>query len=180
MSALAEHATVSIGFTVESVFDVVQVDGGLGGLQLVERSVEPYPRDHDAEAGEGPTRWAQQFDVSNWGLISAHRDGVRLGGAVIAWKSPELWMIKGQHQAALWDLRVAPETRREGVGSRLVAAAEEWARERGCTRLSIETQNVNVRACRFYAAMGCSLGEIDRFAYPGLPDEVMLNWSKDL
>jgi GNAT superfamily N-acetyltransferase len=180
MSALTEHATVSIGFTVESVFDVAPVDGGLGGFQLTERPVEPYIKDYDTADGEGPTRWATRFDVSNWGLISAHRGGVRLGGAVIAWNSPELYMIKSAHQAALWDLRVAPDARGEGVGSRLFAAAADWARERGCTRMSIETQNVNVCACRFYASMGCSLGQIDRFAYPDLRDEVMLNWSKDL
>jgi len=180
MSALAEHATVSIGFTVESVLDVAQVDDGLGGLQLTERRVEPYLKDYDTTDGEGPTRWAKRFDMSNWGLLAAHKDGRRVGGSVIAWNSPELHMIKSPHQAALWDLRVAPDARGEGVGSRLFAAAEDWARERGCTRMSIETQNVNVRACRFYAAMGCSLGEIDRFAYPDLPDEVMLNWSKDL
>ena len=31
----------------------------------------------------------------------------------------------------------------------------------------IETQNVNVGACRFYAAMGCQLGAVSRFAYRG-------------
>jgi hypothetical protein len=41
-------------------------------------------------------------------------------------------------------------------------------------RLKIEPQNVNVQACRFYQNMGCTLGAIDRFAYPGQAGEVQL------
>jgi GNAT superfamily N-acetyltransferase len=62
----------------------------------------------------------------------------------------------------------------------LFRAAEHWARARGCRRLKIETQNVNVAACRFYQKMGCTLGAIDRFAYPGQPAEVRLLWGKAL
>ena len=62
----------------------------------------------------------------------------------------------------------------------LCAAAEEWALARGCGQLKVETQNVNVPACRFYAAQGCELGVIDRFAYPRLPKEIQLLRSKEL
>jgi ribosomal protein S18 acetylase RimI-like enzyme len=55
-----------------------------------------------------------------------------------------------------------------------------WARARGCEWLAIETQNVNASACHFYQKMGCTLGAIDRFAYPGLPGEVQLLWWKAL
>ena len=46
--------------------------------------------------------------------------------------------------------------------------------------MKIETQNINVVACKFYAGQGCTLGAADRFAYPELPDEVRLLWYKDL
>ena len=57
--------------------------------------------------------------------------------------------------------------------------------EQGNTRLMVETQNVNVPACRFYRAMGCELGEIDRYGYWGAAEvdvtqEVMLLWYLDL
>ncbi|MBI3739988.1 MAG: hypothetical protein HY258_13155 [Chloroflexi bacterium] len=45
--------------------------------------------------------------------------------------------------------------------------------------MKIETQNVNVPACRFYRAMECELGNIHRFGYAAIPavaGEVMLNW----
>jgi hypothetical protein len=49
--------------------------------------------------------------------------------------------------------------------------------------MKVETQNVNVPACRFYAAMGCTLGAVNLHAYAGHPKvghEVMLLWYYDL
>jgi hypothetical protein len=46
--------------------------------------------------------------------------------------------------------------------------------------MKIETQNINVPACRFYAKHGFILGAVNRFAYPELPDEVELIWCKEL
>ena len=73
-----------------------------------------------------------------------------------------------------------PDKRSSGVGSLLFGAAEGWSLSRGCLTLKIETQNINVPACRFYARMGCALGAIDRYAYPELPEETQLLWFKDL
>ena len=79
--------------------------------------------------------------------------------------------------AELWDIRVSSEARQGGVGKALFSAAAEWAKERGCRLLKIETQNVNVAACRFYAAMGCELGLVNRFAYqPPDAGEVQFAW----
>ena len=46
--------------------------------------------------------------------------------------------------------------------------------------MKIETQDVNVSACRFYAAMGCELGAINRGVYTSLPDETQFLWYKKL
>lgn len=180
--AAAELAHVPIAFAVESVFDVSVLDGGLGGLVLSERRLDlPYVKDYDTLEGEHPTRWAERFDVSNWGLIGAHSNGVRVGGAVVAFNTAGVNMLEGRRDlAVLWDIRVAPEGRGRGVGSALFRAVEAWAAARGCRQLKIETQNINVPACRFYARQGCVLGTINRFAYPELPDEVQLLWYKNL
>jgi GNAT superfamily N-acetyltransferase len=180
--AAAELAHVPIAFEVERVFDVSAPHGGLGGLILSERRLDvPYLKDYDTLEGESPTRWAERFDVSNWGLIGAHSNGVRLGGAVVAFDTEGIKMLEGRRDlAVLWDIRVSPEARGRGVGSALFRAAEAWAAARGCRQLKIETQNINVPACRFYARQGCVLGAINRFAYPELPDEVQLLWYKFL
>jgi GNAT superfamily N-acetyltransferase len=181
-AALSEHAAIPIAFVVDRVLEVRLLDGGLGGMSLTETGVTgPYVKDYDALEGEGPQCWPGRFDVSNWGLIGARRDGVSVGGAVIATRTPDLHMLGGRDDVAvLWDIRVSPRERGGGVGSALFRAAGDWAGARGCRWLEIETQNVNVPACRFYQKMGCTLGAIDRFAYPGLPAEVRLLWWKAL
>jgi GNAT superfamily N-acetyltransferase len=180
IAALAEHARVPIAFTVESLLEVSTVEVGLGGLALRERALRPA-RVKDYDALDGPLRWPRRFDVSRWGLLGAH-DGVRrVGGAVIAFDTPALDLLEGRRDLAfLWDIRVAPEQRGRGVGRALLAAVEAWAGVRACRRLGVETQNVNVPACRFYARAGFELGAVRRYAYPELPDEVQLLWYKAL
>lgn len=158
------------------------VDGGLGGIVLVERPVAvPWTKDYDQDAGEAPARWLERFDVSRWGFLLARAAGEPVGGAVIAFDTPGVRMLEERRDlAVLWDLRVAPARRGSGLGRRLFAAAERWAGARGCEWLKIETQQINVPACRFYARQGCTLGAIHRFAYPALPDEVQLLWYKRL
>jgi len=177
-----ELARIPISFEVETVFDVSAPSGGLGGLLLSERGLEaPYVKDYDVYEGEHPSHWAERFDVSNWGLIGARENGARVGAAVVAFDTVGVNMLEGRRDlAVLWDIRVAPEARGRGVGRLLFQAVEEWAAARGCRQLKIETQNINVPACRFYARRGCVLGAINRFAYRDLPDEVQLLWYKTL
>jgi GNAT superfamily N-acetyltransferase len=178
---LDAHGALSIGFDVERVLDVEERELGLGGLVLVERRLErSYRKDYDSIAGNSPRYWSKRFDVSSWGLLAAYRDGARVGGAVIAFDGEGLMVEGRKGLGLLWDLRVAPAQRGTGIGWQLFRAAGQWARARGCWLLEIETQNVNVPACRFYVRQGCKLGVIDRFAYPAFPDEVRLLWYKRL
>lgn len=182
LTALGALGGISIAFTVERVLDLRPVDGDLGGFALTERALaSPFRKDYDAEAGAGPLRWAERFDVSRWGLLAARAGDQWAGGAVIAVDTPGVAMLEDRRDlAVLWDLRVAPAFRGQGVGTALFEAAEHWAQERQCRQLKVETQNINVPACRFYARQGCSLGAINRFAYPELPGEVQLLWYKTL
>jgi GNAT superfamily N-acetyltransferase len=178
---LPEHARISIAFEVRSVLDLTVADGGLGGFALRERELaSPYVKDYDSVGGS-PGDWSSDFDVSSWTLHSAWIDGRRAGGVVVAFRTEGLDMLERRDDlAVIWDLRVVPDCRGRGLGARLFAAVEAWARAQGCRQLKVETQNVNVPACRFYARRGCTLGGIHRFAYPQLPHEVQLLWYKDL
>ncbi|MGZ8493067.1 MAG: GNAT family N-acetyltransferase [Gemmatirosa sp.] len=171
-----------IAFEVRERLAVVAPDAGLGGLHLVREAVPaPYVKDYDAGPGDHPTAWPTRFDVARWGILSAWVDDARAGGAVVAWDTPGVAMLEGRADlAVLWDLRVAPARRGRGIGAALFQAAEAWARERGARWLKVETQNVNVAACRFYAHQGCILGAVHRFAYPTLPDEAQLLWYRRL
>jgi GNAT superfamily N-acetyltransferase len=181
LSALPEHARIATAFEVRAVLEVSAPAHGLGGLVLAERALDaPYRKDYDADSG-GPAAWPRHFDLSSWGLLAARVAGRRVGGAVIAFDTPAVNLLEGRTDlAVLWDIRVAPEARGHGVGTALFAAAEGWARARGCRWLEAETQNINLPACRFYVRQGCLLRGIHRFAYPDLPDEVMLLWCKAL
>jgi GNAT superfamily N-acetyltransferase len=136
-----ELARIPISFEVESVFDVSAPCGGLGGLILSERRLDaPYVKDYDTAEGEHPAQWAARFDVSNWGLIGAHSNGARVGGAVVAFNTQGVNMLEGRRDlAVLWDIRVSPGSRAQGVGFALFRAVEAWAAARGCRQLKIET-----------------------------------------
>lgn len=90
-------------------------------------------------------------------------------------------MLHGQDDVALlWDIRVAPDARGRGIGSALLAEVERWSVERGAQCLEVETQNINVPACRFYEAHGFELRRVNPRAYPELPHETQLLWYKRL
>ena len=179
---LAEYATIPIAFEVREQFVVQPADSGLGGITLhLEPVATLYTKDYDAISGHDPTDWPSRFDMGNWGVFVAMLDGERVGGAVVAWDTPGVDMLAGRADlAVLWDLRVAPGMRGQGVGRALFTHAVQWAQSRGAQWLKVETQNINVPACRFYARQGCVLGAIDEFAYPTLPGEVQLMWYKKL
>ena len=183
--ALEQYQSIPISFRVESIFRVKLVDGGLGGLTLAEEPVEhPYVKEYDDYHQERPTRWARQFDVSHWLFLMAFDVDIPAGGATVAFRSPNVHMLQGRDDlAVLWDLRVHPDYRGQGIGAALFDQAAAWARSQGCKQLKVETQNINVPACRFYAACGCQLGAIDRYGYandPRIAHEAMLHWYLDL
>ena len=95
----------------------------------------------------------------------------------------ERMLLDRKDLGVLWDIRVRPEYRHLGIGTRLFGHATEWLRDRGGTVMKVETQNVNVPACRFYAKQGCLLGEVNRYAYAGHPrvcHETLLVWYLDV
>lgn len=49
---------------------------------------------------------------------------------------------------------VAPEHRRRGVGAKLVAAAEEWARAQGCSEMASDTWIDSTGSQRAHEALG--------------------------
>ena len=176
---LEGYAQVPMVLTVRSRYRAELVDGGLGGWTLNEEPVvPPYEKDYD-ELGP-PTRWLKR-DISNWAVFAAYDGQQRVGGAAVAWNTPGLHMLEARTDlASLWDIRVRREYRRSGIGSQLFDKCAEWAKRKGCTRLKIETQDINVPACRFYAAKGCELRGIHHGMYPEYPDEVQFLWYLNL
>lgn len=178
---LDQYRRIPMRIPVQSILLVEEIDGGLGGLKLAETPVEPpYVKDLDPCPDAEEAVWTKRFDVSNWLFLMALDGSLPVGGATVAFRTPGVNMLAGRDDlAVLWDIRVHPDCLRQGLGSRLLNRAADWARAQGCTQLKIESQNNNVPACRFYAAQGCRLGSVDRFAYardPHRAREAQLIW----
>ncbi len=178
---LEAYGTVPIAFTVRKMLRIdLGGQRGLGGIHLVEEQVSaPYVKDYDCK--DGPARWRAGWDLTNWGIFSAFAGQERIGGAVAAFNTEGVDFLEGRKDlVALWDIRVVPRLRGRGVGTKLFHYALEWGRQRGCAAMKVETQNINLPACRFYQRQGCHLGAINRFAYRDFPGEAQLIWYRDL
>lgn len=181
-SFLAQYAQISIRFQVIRTLEVTRRADADGTLTLAERAASsPFEKDYDAAEENGPLWWQAHFDLSKWGIFSARVEGQLVAGAIVAFRSLEIAMLEGRGDLALlWDIRVAREVRGEGIGSALLEAVEEWSLASGATCLKVETQNINVPACRFYERHGFVLRTVSPGAYRDFPEEIQLLWYKDL
>lgn len=81
--------------------------------------------------------------------------------------------------AYIEDIRVGSRFRRTGIGTRLMEAASNWAKIGHMPGIMLETQDINVPACRFYENCGFKLGGVDVYLYKGVTpviDEIALYW----
>ena len=83
-------------------------------------------------------------------LLVAEQD-VRLAGYALVLFRPNSSI------ARLYSVAVPPQLEGRGVGSALIAASEETARERSCTRLRLEVNEANGRAIARYRNSGYEL-----------------------
>jgi GNAT superfamily N-acetyltransferase len=163
-------------FTVEAELRLTAEDGRIGySVEPVTPYVKRYgPEIFDAQA------YLEKPDHAAW---LAYVDG-RIAGQILV---HEHW----NRFAIIWDIAVDPLLRRRGVGRRLtpaptcsvrrcgVAQAIAWARDRGLPGVMLETQSVNVAACRLYERCGFVLGGFDACLYRGVmpgTHEIALFW----
>jgi streptothricin acetyltransferase len=71
--------------------------------------------------------------------------------------------------AYIEDIAVAKNWRQKGIGTELLKKAGEWARENNFIGLMLETQDVNLSACRFYARNNFVIGSVDNMLYSKFP-----------
>ncbi|WP_449403003.1 GNAT family N-acetyltransferase [Exiguobacterium artemiae] len=81
--------------------------------------------------------------------------------------------------AYIENIAVKKEFRKSGVGHLLLEAAETWAKEQSLIGLSLEAQNDNLIACRFYVKEGFVLGGVDTLKQSANPHiDLTLYWYK--
>ena len=58
------------------------------------------------------------------------------------------------HRGWIYYLAAAPFARRQGIGRRLVAAAEVWIEQRGIPKAQLMVRDTNLSVIEFYEAIG--------------------------
>ena len=136
-------------------------------------------KEYDAIPGNHPREWSERFSIERAHFLGAYAVGRRVGGAVVIVDGTDAVRLGGAAGLGLlWDLRVALDVRGAGIGRALLGAAERSARQAGMGGMVIETQNTNVAACELYARAGYGVTKVDATAYPDLPGEVQVVWTK--
>jgi ribosomal protein S18 acetylase RimI-like enzyme len=151
-------------FTVEAELRVTAEGREIG---YAIEPVAPYLKQFGPEQYD-PLPYAHEADHAAW---LAYVDGEVAGQILVK----ENW----NRYAIIWDLAVSPPFRRMGIGRRLMREAVAWARERGLPGVMLETQHINVAACRLYAECGFRLRGFDTHLYRAtLPEteEIALFW----
>ncbi|MFE1628904.1 GNAT family N-acetyltransferase [Brevibacillus reuszeri] len=67
--------------------------------------------------------------------------------------------------ALIEDIAVAKDWRQKGIGTILLQKAIEWAIQNNLAGVMLETQDVNISACRFYAKNNFVIGGVDNMLY---------------
>lgn len=173
---LEDYDMIPMETTVKSVFEISLIDKGLGGMKFEEIPVTPYV--HAPSYEEGPKDWKKMFSLYNWCFYIAYHNEKPVGAIALAYQTEGCNMLKGADDVVvIWDIRVLPTYQRQGIGSKLMDIAYAWAKEKRVRLIKVETQQINVSACKFYLKKGFHLGTIDCYAYGMNPkDEVMLLW----
>lgn len=85
------------------------------------------------------------------GLFFVSVDGDSIVGTVLAGYDG--------HRGWLYSVAVAPDRRRDGIGSQLIRHAEQALAQRGCPKLNIQVRADNAAVVAFYESLGFQIEE---------------------
>ena len=107
--------------------------------------------EYPTESTDVPRRLERVTGNHRAAVLLAHR-----GDTVVGLASVHVLSVLNRPRDVAWltALVVDESARGAGVGRRLVEAVEEFARQSGCERMSVTTQEHRADARRFYARVG--------------------------
>jgi ribosomal protein S18 acetylase RimI-like enzyme len=134
-------------------------------LRALQESPDAYGSIYAAESGQTDEEWAERLarGVTSEGELPliAEFDGEPSG---LSWVRIEESMPEAAHLYQMW---VAPECRRHGVGRALVDAAAAWARAMGARQFELDVTCDNEAAIRLYEGAGFVVHGESRPLRPG-------------
>jgi GNAT superfamily N-acetyltransferase len=115
-------------------------------LRALSDAPDAFGTTLDEAAARPPESWESQLtELATFVAAANHRDlGLVRGG-------PHDHLGDTGYLLSMW---VAPEARRQGVGSALVDAIVDWARQQGLRQLLLDVAERNVPAMLLYARKG--------------------------
>jgi GNAT superfamily N-acetyltransferase len=143
---------------VATAADIDELVGSVSGLFHDDAGQHDPCMDLTWPAREGPAAYGDVVDDPSALLLLA-RAGDRVVGHLVG-KLREPNSMRPCRLAILESMRVAPDARGQGVGSRLVERFFQWARECKAVQASVSAYAANERARRFYARHGFELHEV--------------------
>jgi GNAT superfamily N-acetyltransferase len=150
--------------------------------QCATSDIEALERHMPTRSGQVHAQHFAHQQAGRWTyLIAWEEDSVPVGVGVIRWEG---W---AEHEARaafpdcpqLTNLHVQAARRGRGVGTALIASAEERARTRGFSRIGVGVADDNPKAAMLYARLGYTdtgLRSESRYMYPddaGVPGEIV-------
>ena len=125
-------------------------------LRLTERlgdfPVPPWRTATEIARADHPILLAALRQPAAESLLLVVEEGDRLLGFLFAAERADYFT--GERVAHVEDLALHPEAEGKGLARRLMEAAEEWARERGCRRVTLNVWARNERAVGLYHRLG--------------------------
>ncbi|WP_026831844.1 GNAT family N-acetyltransferase [Exiguobacterium undae] len=115
--------------------------------------------------------WSTYIDSSEKIVLLAFHEDTCIG---------QIRLVKDWNRFAyIENIAVKKSFRKSGIGHLLLEAAENWAQEQSLIGLSLEAQNDNLIACRFYVKEGFVLGGVDMLKQSANPKiDLTLYWYK--
>jgi ribosomal protein S18 acetylase RimI-like enzyme len=115
-------------------------------LRSLRDAPDAFATTFEAAAAWAPENWNRQLEQLATFVASSRGTDVGLARGALDDHSRNTG-----HMISMW---VAPEARRDGIGSALVDAVVEWARAQGLTRLLLDVGEKNTPAIDLYTRKG--------------------------
>lgn len=123
----------------------------------LETLAQPYHKDYGDCLNDEDRRRYEGYLAAGFSL-GAYLDGQWVG---VALAEAQRW----NGVLLVWEFHIHPAQRRQGIGRRQMEALAECASTAGLRALTVETQNTNVGAIRFYRSVGFTLESVDLSLY---------------
>jgi GNAT superfamily N-acetyltransferase len=125
------------------------------GLQQFEKKIEPDRRTDEGVAEEFYEVLLHRLKERDGRIFIAEEHGARVGWAQVHEEDNQIYVVPEERRFGhIAELYVDEAARGRGIGRALIAACEDWARERGLKLVTIGALAGNARAYGLYQASG--------------------------